>query len=1166
MENSTDLLKKREQFREQIRTALEEDPDPLSAYDGFVKWTLEHYPNQHLAQSGLLELLEEATRKFKDDAAYKGDLRYLKLWLLYASHVEDPNVIHAYLLANGIGTVYAQTYWEHAAALECAGRRGEAEAIYKQGIQRKARPVDPLRRRLEEFKSRTSPLPSTAGANAALWRSAPSSTRALRRNPFKYYASDSSSTSAFTPPSAPTSVLQPTSSTSSADHASSADQKRERYALMLAPPVPGKRPEKLRFNLSLLFTEDGTEYSMQEARARSMGLLGKKWAPPPEAAQVRVNFKDGPSMGSTRTGGGMTRTMRKGFEPTVTLATKEALADVFGMYNSPEKSMRFGAVAGSKHAPVHKVAPVTPVSLESQFRAASSENAAAAAKTPKNNENAMAPIKTPKANENTGVPVKTPAFRPFVDENAGRKENTTPAPPPKFKPFVDEAPPSKLPTFTPNPGRKALSVKDAASTPAQPAKDELSQSTKTPGVFKPAPVFSAVFTPASDSSKDRPTARRDAGSDQQPPSRTKSTSPPESGSVFTPFRDPEQPIKVFSRPPTRNENTPVPEPAPTPQSTTFRPYVDDVDEVTAPMLPHQGEQAPLRAALIPLPVNDKPEVVTRETFEDSYDYEDEYDEGGQDEAGLIPVPSSEEGEDDSMFDDGEDLASRPTPLGGRFGKFDVMTPITERTLEYAASARSTPSDTRTGKAMHQDPVEVAEQLAAELRQEEKAEELQSKSAGSLAELEERTGTLSLSDALTAASSFQPPNPCNPFDPPVVKTLLSLIPPDHDFHDLRQQDSDRLEAMQKFAKKQSRRNSGNTTGRMTETLDTLEIDILDRRFGVAGKLGEGGFGAVFEAVDLDMQEELDEVDDIDEDAEEKCRVALKVVKPRNLWEFHVLRRIHRTLPSELRRSIITPQVLYAFRDESFLVLELRKQGTLLDVVNRAAVAGVTQQGGCLDELLVMFFAIELMRLLEGLHRAGFIHGDVKIDNCLLRVDDGPGSAAAWSSIYQPSGEGHWGYKGIKLIDFGRTIDTRLFPAGQQYVAEWPTDARDCLEIRQGRPWTFQTDYYGLAGIIYCMLYGKYIETASVTLAPQPETRYKLATPMKRYWQTDLWTRLFDLLLNPCLVREDGQLPVCNELAELRTEMEVWLQANCNRASNTLKGLLKKLRVLGLGGKK
>lgn len=731
----------------------------------------------------------------------------------------------------------------------------------------------------------------------------------------------------------------------------------------------------------------------------------------------------------------------------------------------------------------------------------------------------------------------------------------------QFKPFVDEAPPSKLPTFTPNPGRKALSVKDAV-TPAAPPKDELAQSTKTPVPFRPAPVFS-VFTPAADPANDRPAARKDAGPEQQVQLKASSISPPETGSVFTPFRDPGEPIKVFSRPPTRNENAPASEPTPVLQSNTFKPFVDGADEEAAPAPARKvlGERPPLRAAFAAPPVDDEPEEPEETELEDSYeDDEEDYDEGVQHEAELVPLPSDET-EGDSMFEDGEDLASRATPLGGRFGKFDVLTPIAERTLEYAASTRSTPNDTRNRPA-HQDPVEVAEQLAAELREEEEAEALQRKSAG-LAEIEERTGTMSLSDALAITSSFQPPNPCNPFDPPIVRTLLSLIPPDHGFHDLKQQDSGRLEAMQKFAKKQSRKSGGSTSKGAPEPRDTCEVDLLERRFTILSKLGEGGFGAVFEAVDLDKQVEMDDADDMDEDAEEQTRFALKVVKPRNLWEFHVLRRIHRTLPAALRRSIITPHTLYAFRDESFLVLELRKQGTLLDVVNRAGTLGVLQAGGGVEELLVIYFAIELMRILEGMHRAGFIHGDVKIDNCLLRLEEGPGGRDAWPEVYDTAGDSYWSYKGIKLIDFGRTIDTRLFPAGQQYIAEWPTDARDCLEIREGRPWTFQTDYFGLAGILYCLLYGKYIDASSVTLVSDTEERYKIATPMKRYWQADLWTRLFDLLLNPCLLQEGGQLPLNDELAQLRVEMEDWLRANSNkRASGSLKQLMKKLEKLGL----
>ena len=130
-----------------------------------------------------------------------------------------------------------------------------------------------------------------------------------------------------------------------------------------------------------------------------------------------------------------------------------------------------------------------------------------------------------------------------------------------------------------------------------------------------------------------------------------------------------------------------------------------------------------------------------------------------------------------------------------------------------------------------------------------------------------------------------------------------------------------------------------------------------------------------------------------------------------------------------------------------------------------------------------------------------------------------------------------------------------------MGDWAPDARDCLELREGKPWTYQTDYFGLAGIVYCMLYGKYIEASSVTQAPETDgpPRYKLATPFKRYWQGDLWTRLFDMLLNSALVHPDGKLPLCDEVGAIREEMEEWLQRNCNRAGNTLKGLLKKVEL-------
>lgn len=127
MADLAELDKTRQSYRAKLATALNEDEDPLAEYERFVKWTIESYPPELVPKSGLLELLEEATRQFKDDEAYKSDLRYTKLWMLYAAYVDDEKThaavpIYKFLVKNNVGMAYAQVYEEYAAALERADR------------------------------------------------------------------------------------------------------------------------------------------------------------------------------------------------------------------------------------------------------------------------------------------------------------------------------------------------------------------------------------------------------------------------------------------------------------------------------------------------------------------------------------------------------------------------------------------------------------------------------------------------------------------------------------------------------------------------------------------------------------------------------------------------------------------------------------------------------------------------------------------------------------------------------------------------------------------------------------------------------------------------------------------------------------------------------------
>ncbi|KAI0738972.1 Mad3/BUB1 homology region 1-domain-containing protein [Daedaleopsis nitida] len=188
-QRETRLADARRRHRANVEIALEDDSDdadPLECYCRFVYWTVENYPQGHSAESGLLELLEEATRRLRDDRGgkWRGDIRYLKLWVLYASYVDKPTVIYKFLLVNEIGTSHALLYEEHALALERANRRAEADDTYLLGIARKASPLERLEAKHREFQKRmmASPtLPASNSLDPATENEPPSATNAASR-------------------------------------------------------------------------------------------------------------------------------------------------------------------------------------------------------------------------------------------------------------------------------------------------------------------------------------------------------------------------------------------------------------------------------------------------------------------------------------------------------------------------------------------------------------------------------------------------------------------------------------------------------------------------------------------------------------------------------------------------------------------------------------------------------------------------------------------------------------------------------------------------------------------------------------------------------------------------------------------------------------------------
>jgi checkpoint serine/threonine-protein kinase len=122
---------------------------------------------------------------------------------------------------------------------------------------------------------------------------------------------------------------------------------------------------------------------------------------------------------------------------------------------------------------------------------------------------------------------------------------------------------------------------------------------------------------------------------------------------------------------------------------------------------------------------------------------------------------------------------------------------------------------------------------------------------------------------------------------------------------------------------------------------------------------------------------------------------------------------------------------------------------------------------------------------------------------------------------------------------------------QFIADWKTGPQDCAEMRELRPWTYQIDYHGLAGIIHSMLFGKYIDTIAEKgsgLGAASKGKWRIKEGLKRYWQTEIWGEAFNMLLNPGLHvegEEGAKMPILKGMREVRERMETWLEGNSER---------------------
>ena len=459
--------------------------------------------------------------------------------------------------------------------------------------------------------------------------------------------------------------------------------------------------------------------------------------------------------------------------------------------------------------------------------------------------------------------------------------------------------------------------------------------------------------------------------------------------------------------------------------------------------------------------------------------------------------------------------------------------------------------------------------------------------------------------------------CNPCDPALRQQILDAINPSLSFNEGYNDSSNETFAQHgsiktytdRLAKQKppkfSPRKSQNENKALTKTLaPTLTFKNTTRVYAVKRELGKGAFAPVYlvESYDDNTTSTQARVDPTSPIAQRQDLEALKSESPPHtlVWEFHILRLLRSRLPpsSRVLTSIIEAHECHLYRDEAYLVLSYSPQGTLLDLVNLVKAENVRMgkvvDGTGLDEGMAMFFAVELLRTLAALHSVNIIHGDLKVDNCLVRFDP-----FDLTTPYDKDGKGGWAAKGLRLIDFGRGIDvsSSTFDERVKFMADWEGLNEECWEIREKRMWKWVVDWYGAAGVIHSVLFGKYIETiptnsaaarltavarldddnddddvlsgpvpstnSEPTLAINSRKHYKLKDPLKRYWEKDLWTTVFSVLLNTGSNDDDALRE--REMSRVIGLMECWLEEEGERGGRDLRGVVRRGERL-VGGRK
>lgn len=262
---------------------------------------------------------------------------------------------------------------------------------------------------------------------------------------------------------------------------------------------------------------------------------------------------------------------------------------------------------------------------------------------------------------------------------------------------------------------------------------------------------------------------------------------------------------------------------------------------------------------------------------------------------------------------------------------------------------------------------------------------------------------------------------------------------------------------------------------------VEGMVVNNRYRVMNKLGQGGFGAVYRVYDMETDTEKAIkmlIDDMLLGAKQKAQIAFKNEK-------ESLRRLSQP-PHLVQVPAISGEGMYG--GNPYFVMTLVKGLTLKEIINRLEAGEISLSS---KEKLFLMYAVA--KVLVAFHNAHEIHRDIKPENIMIPVDENGEIAFPWrKNKKRERGDTDWLHhpeyeafcRNIFIIDLGISLEgesndlglTGDFAAKSQASMEAGFGSKDNVgsprfmapEQHIGSGVTSKTDVFSL-GIIFFNLW-------------------------------------------------------------------------------------------------